>query len=427
MNLIDEDRQYLWHPYTQMQTTPPPLGIVRGEGPYLYDQDGKKYFDAVASWWVNLHGHSHPYIAEKVCEQLRTLEHAMFAGFTHPPAVDLARRLLQILPSEQARVFYSDDGSTAVEVAVKMVLQFWYNQGTPRNRIVAFRNAYHGDTFGAMSVSGRSTFTAPFSSLLFDVDFIDVPVDGKEDQVLEQLRGLVREREGQIAAFIFEPLVQGTAGMVMYEPAPLDELLAICAENSILTIADEVMTGFGRTGKLFACDHLQRQPDIFCFSKGITGGTMSFGATTCKQALFDAFLSGDKLKTFFHGHSFTANPLACAASLASMDLLLEAGTQENIARISRQHQAFAAKIAGHPQIKAVRCKGTIFALEWETGEGTSYFSSLRDELYNFFLDKGIIMRPLGNINYIMPPYCTTQQQLQFVYDAIELALEKFSR
>lgn len=427
MNLINEDKQYLWHPYTQMQTTPPPLGIVRGEGAYLYDEDGKEYFDAVASWWVNLHGHAHPYIAEKVGEQLRILEHAMFAGFTHPPAVNLARRLLEILPAGQAKVFYSDDGSTAVEVAVKMALQYWYNQQTPRNRVIAFRDAYHGDTFGAMSVSGRSSFTAPFSKLLFEVDFIDVPVQGREEVSKQQLRDLIRQRDGQIAAFIFEPLVQGTAGMIMYEPGPLDELLAICEEHSILTISDEVMTGFGRTGKLFASDHLRHRPDIFCFSKGITGGSMAFGATTCKQEIFDAFLSGDKLKTFFHGHSFTANPLACAASLASMDLLLNAETQENIARIGRQHRDFAAKIAGHPQVKAVRCKGTIFAMEWETGEGTTYFSSRRDELYNFFLDKGIILRPLGNITYIMPPYCSTREQLQYVYDTIELALEKFSQ
>ncbi|QEC52923.1 adenosylmethionine--8-amino-7-oxononanoate transaminase [Anseongella ginsenosidimutans] len=426
MNLIERDSRYVWHPYTQMQTTPAPIGIVRGEGAYLYAGDGRKYFDAVASWWVNLHGHSHSYIAEKVSEQLRTLEHAMFAGFTHPPAVDLAERLLEVLPSDQAKVFYSDDGSTAVEVAVKMAMQYWSNKGTPRNRLIALKDAYHGDTFGAMSVSSRSTFTAPFSPLLFEVDFIDVPVKGSEEEALEQLRRIMLEREDEIAAFIFEPLVQGTAGMVMYEPGPLDQLLKICREHGILTIADEVMTGFGRTGKLFACNYLEQQPDIFCFSKGITGGTMAFGATTCTQQVFDAFLSGDKLKTFFHGHSFTANPLACAASLASLDILVEPETMESIARISRQHEAFAGKIAGHRSVRQVRCRGTIFALEWETGDSTSYFSGLRDKLYNFFLENGIIMRPLGNIIYIMPPYCSTEEELDFVYQTIELALEKFS-
>ena len=426
MNLIEEDRQYVWHPYTQMQNASDPIGIVRGEGAWLYDEQGKKYLDAVASWWVNLHGHSHPYIAEKVSGQLRTLEHVMFAGFTHRPAVELARRLLDVLPSGQAKIFYSDDGSTAVEVVVKMALQYWYNQGTPRNRIIAFKNAYHGDTFGAMSVSGRSTFTAPFDPLLFKVDFIDVPTPGREAEASAQLEQLLEQRGEEIAAFIFEPLVQGTAGMVMYEPGPLDDLLRRCRSRGIITIADEVMTGFGRTGKLLACDHLQEEPDIFCFSKGITGGTMSFGATTCTQALYDAFLSNDKMKTFFHGHSFTANPLACAASLASLDLLQQAQTWERIERISRQHQAFSEKITGHPGVREVRSRGTICALEWETGDDTSYFSGLRDRLYNFFLEKGIILRPLGNISYILPPYCISEGELNYIYETIELALDTFS-
>ncbi|MFS8615801.1 MAG: adenosylmethionine--8-amino-7-oxononanoate transaminase, partial [Solitalea sp.] len=411
--------------YTQMQTASDSIGIVRGEGAWLYDEQGKKYLDAVASWWVNLHGHSHPYIAEKVSGQLRTLEHVMFAGFTHRPAVELARRLLDVLPSGQAKIFYSDDGSTAVEVAVKMALQYWYNQGTPRNRIIAFKNAYHGDTFGAMSVSGRSTFTAPFDPLLFKVDFIDVPTPGREAEASAQLEQLLEQRGEEIAAFIFEPLVQGTAGMVMYEPGPLDDLLRRCRSRGIITIADEVMTGFGRTGKLLACDHLQEEPDIFCFSKGITGGTMSFGATTCTQALYDAFLSNDKMKTFFHGHSFTANPLACAASLASLDLLQEPQTWEGIERIARQHKAFSEKITGHPGVRSVRSRGTIFALEWETGDDTSYFSGLRDRLYNFFLEKGIILRPLGNISYILPPYCISEEELNYIYETIELALDTF--
>lgn len=425
MNLIDDDRRHVWHPYTQMKTTSPPVGIVRGEGAYLYGEDGKRYFDAVASWWVNLHGHSHPYIAEKVSLQLRTLEHAMFAGFTHPPAVELARRLLDVLPDDQDKVFYSDDGSTAVEVAVKMSLQYWFNKGAPRNRLVAFRNAYHGDTFGAMSVSGRSAFTAAFDSLLFHVDFIDVPVPGSEEAAKEQLNRLIADHGKEIAAFIFEPLVQGTAGMVMYEPGPLDELLAICSSNGILTIADEVMTGFGRTGKLFACQYLERRPDIFCLSKGITGGSMPLGVTTCRREIYDAFLSEDRLKTFFHGHSFTANPLACAASLASMDLLLEETTLRNIARIAGQHRDFADSIRSHPRVREVRCRGTIVALEWETGSDTSYFSGLRDRLYRFFLERGMILRPLGNIIYIMPPYCSTEEELNTVYETIRLALDTF--
>ncbi|MDQ4140135.1 MAG: aminotransferase class III-fold pyridoxal phosphate-dependent enzyme, partial [Bacteroidota bacterium] len=285
MNLASRDQQFIWHPYTQMQTAGLPLPIVRGENSWLYTETGEAYLDAVSSWWVTIHGHSHPYIAEKVAEQIKQLDHVIFAGFTHPPAVELAEKLLPLLPLNQKRVFYSDNGSTAVEVALKMAIQFWENQDKPKRRIIAFQDSYHGDTFGAMSVSSRSAFTQPFVQYLFQVDFIDVPVQGKEEQVVEQLTTLVQQ--GNIAAFIFEPLLLGTAGMVMYAPEVLNQLLEICQQHDVLTIADEVMTGFGRTGKNFACDYLTVQPDIMCFSKGLTGGTMALGVTTCTEAIYN--------------------------------------------------------------------------------------------------------------------------------------------
>jgi adenosylmethionine-8-amino-7-oxononanoate aminotransferase len=420
-SLAERDQAVIWHPYTQMHKAAAPIPIVRGEGVYLISEDGRKFIDAVSSWWVNIHGHAHPYIAEKVAEQLRTLEHVIFAGFTHPTAVELAERLLAILPDNQKRVFYSDNGSTAVEVALKMCLQYWSNIGQPRTKVLAFNDSYHGDTFGAMAVSARSAFTQPFEQLLFEVEFIDLPTAENIIRIKEQLSAF----SSQLAAFIFEPLVQGAGGMNMYEAKYLDELLSHCKKEGILTIADEVMTGFGRTGKLFASGHLKEQPDMMCFSKGITGGTMALGLTTCINKIYDAFLSEDKLKTLFHGHSFTANPVSCSAALASLDLLLQPETLNNIARIEEQHVQFALRISGHSKVKIVRQTGTILAIEWETGSNTSYFNSLRDGLYNFFLEKGIILRPLGNIIYIMPPYCITDEQLEYIYKHIEEALEQF--
>jgi adenosylmethionine-8-amino-7-oxononanoate aminotransferase len=420
MNLAERDLAVIWHPYTQMKTAGIPIPIVRGQGACLYGEDGKKYIDAVSSWWVNIHGHANPYIAQKVAEQLLKLEHVIFAGFTHPTAVELAERLLAILPSNQKKAFYSDNGSTAIEVAIKMCLQYWNNQGKPRTKMLAFKNAYHGDTFGAMAVSGRSAFTAAFDSLLFEVEFIDLPEEGN----IESLKSQISNLKSELACFIFEPLIQGTAGMVMYEAEYLDELLKHCRAEEVLTIADEVFTGFGRTGKLFACDYLTQQPDIMCFSKGLTGGTMALGLTTCTQKIYDAFLSDDKLKTLFHGHSYTANPVACSAALASLDITLQDATMQNIQRIKRMHSGFADKIKDHPKVRTIRQIGTIVAMEWEIGDNTSYFSSLRDKLYTYFLEAGIILRPLGNIIYILPPYCITDAELNYIYAKIEQALEE---
>jgi len=407
-----------------MQTAGLPVAIVRGEGACLYDEDGKEYIDAVSSWWVNVHGHANRYIAQKVYEQLQVLEHVIFAGFTHEPAVELAERLLKVLPPNQDRVFYSDNGSTAVEVAIKMALQYWYNRGIARRRIIALSNSYHGDTFGAMSASVRDVFTQPYWDLLFDVVRVDAPVKGKEEDSLKQMEKAL-ERD-DIAAFIFEPLLQGAGGMIMYDPEPLDRLIALCAGKGVPTIADEVLTGFGRTGKFFASDYLKLKPDIICLSKGLTGGTMALGATSCTNRIYDAFLSDDRKKTFFHGHSYTGNPVACAAALASLDLFERRETWDNIKRIGSDHQKFLKKICGHPLVKNPRQIGTIVAFDIRSGEETSYLHSLRDMMSNFCLSHGVIIRPLGNIIYLMPPYCITVQELERAHSTIRAMLDEIA-
>jgi adenosylmethionine-8-amino-7-oxononanoate aminotransferase len=417
LTLKERDKKVNWHPYTQMKTAQDVIPIVKGKGAYLYDDDGKQYIDAVSSWWVTLHGHAHPYITQKVSAQLNTLEQVIFAGFTHKPAIELSERLLQLLPSNQQKAFYTDNGSTAIEVALKMCLQFDYNQGKSRNKILAFKNGYHGDTFGSMSVSGRGTWTEPFREMLFDVIFIDVPTESNLNDIKK-----VIDSHKDICCFVYEPLVQGAGGMLMHKAEDLSELLAFCRSKKILLIQDEIFVGFGRTGKMFAANHLSTAADVMCFSKGLTGGTMPLGVTTCTQEIYDAFYSNDKTKALFHGHSFTASPLACSAALASMDLLLEDQTQSNIARICDQHAAFAKKLKDHPKVAKVRQQGTIFAMEWKTNERTSYFSEMHDILYPFFLSKGILMRPLGNIIYLVPPYCISETDLNYIYETILEAL-----
>ncbi|REC78429.1 adenosylmethionine--8-amino-7-oxononanoate transaminase [Chryseobacterium elymi] len=420
-SLQSRDKAVNWHPYTQMKTAGDAVPIVKGKGVYLYDDEGKKYIDAVSSWWVTLHGHAHPYIAERVFEQLNTLEQVIFAGFTHEPAVQLSENLLKLLPENQKKVFYSDNGSTAVEAALKMCIQYAYNLGKDKTKILAFRNAYHGDTFGAMSVSGRSVWTKPFGSMLFEVVFIDIP----NAENLESIKIKIRNIAEETACFIYEPLVQGAAGMLMYEAKHLDELMKFCRSKEILMIQDEVFTGFGRTGKLFAANHLTEMPDIMCFSKGLTGGTMPMGITTCSQEIFNAFLSDDKYKTLFHGHSFTANPLACTAALASMELLLKKETLTAIDRISRQHLEFAKILSKHADVENVRHTGTILAFEYKTAQNTSYFNQIGKVLYDEFLKRGIIMRPLGNVMYLVPPYCISAEDLNFIYQNILEVLDTF--
>lgn len=422
MNLQQRDAKHLWHPYTQHKTAALPIGIVKGEGALLWDENGKQYIDAIASWWVNPFGHSNKFIADAIYKQLTSLEHVLFGGFTHEPAVLLSEKLIEILPNNQQKLFFSDNGSTAVEIAIKVALQYYYNKGEKRVKIIAFEDAFHGDTFAAMAASGISFFTEAFKGSLIEVTRIPVPVKGREEESLQWLAELAAT--GEYAAFIFEPLVQGAAGMVMYPPEALDKLMAVCKQYSIFTIADEVMTGFGKTGKNFACDYLTVQPDMMCLSKALTGGTIPMAITSFTQELYDGFYDDNINKALFHGHTFTANPTGCAAALASLELLKSDDMQENIARINKRHQAFKAEIENHPRVKAARVLGVIFALEIERESSESYYGNFRNRLYDFFIENGVIMRPVGNIIYILPPYIISDTLLVNIYDTVKNALEK---
>jgi adenosylmethionine-8-amino-7-oxononanoate aminotransferase len=422
MNLRQRDNAVIWHPFTQAQTAKDAIAIVRAEGIWLYAEDGQRYLDGTSSWWVNAHGHAHPYIAEQIAKQAAQLEHIIFAGFTHEPAVSLAEKLLAILPGNQSRIFYSDNGSTSVEVALKMALQFHFNKGEERTKIIAFSNAYHGDTFGAMSVGARNAFNAPFGKLLFEVMHVDAPELGNEERCIEQFRTILKHEKP--AAFIFEPLVQGANGMRMHSATVLSELLALCREQGVLTIADEVFTGFYRTGKRFACDHLTHQPDMMCLSKTLTGGTLPLGVTAAPEFVYEAFLSNDKYKTFFHGHSFTANPIACRAALASLELLQKPECLINIQQIVMEHQQFAEVIKGHPRIAEIRILGTIIAIELKTDAERGYLNPVSEHITDFFLERNIYLRPLGNVIYCTPPYSISEAELTLIYDAIHDYLDQ---
>lgn len=421
MTLSEKDKLYNWHPYTQHQTTGLLPAIVKGKGALLWDETGKEYIDAIASWWVNPYGHSNTIIADAIYKQLTTLEHVLFGGFTNEPVVQLAEKLMDILPSNQKKIFYSDNGSTAVEVALKVALQYYYNKNEKRTKIIAFEDAFHGDTFGAMASSGISFFTEAFQGSLLEVVRIPVPTSGNEDASLLALEKLVATNE--FAAFIFEPLCQGAAGMVMYSAESLDKLISICKKNGVFAIADEVMTGFGKTGKTFACNYLEEQPDMMCLSKALTGGTIPMALTTFTQEIFEGFLDQDVNKALFHGHTFTANPTGCAAALASLALLETKGMQENIDRVNQMHLVFQEKMKLHPKVKTTRVLGVIFALEIEIEIQESYYGTMRNKLYDFFIENGVVLRPVGNIVYILPAYIITDKQLERVYEVVEKALE----
>jgi adenosylmethionine-8-amino-7-oxononanoate aminotransferase len=422
MSLSQRDQKHNWHPYTQHKTASPAVAITKGQGALLWDESGKEYIDAIASWWVNPYGHSNKYIADAIYKQLTSLEHVLFGGFTHEPAVVLSEKLIEILPSNQRKLFYSDNGSTAVEVAIKAALQFHYNKGTTKTKIIAFEDAFHGDTFGAMAASGISLFTEAFQGSLLEVVRVPIPTKGNEDKALAVINDFLSTNA--CAAFIFEPLVLGAAGMVMYSPEVLDKMIALCKEHSVFTIADEVMTGFGKTGKIFATDYLVNKPDIMCLSKALTGGTIPMAITTFTQEIFDGFYDEDINKALFHGHTFTANPTGCAAAIASLELLQTEEMQENLIRINKHHLDFESKIKNHPRVETTRVLGVIFALEIKSDTKESYYGTLRNKLYNYFIENGVVLRPVGNIVYILPPYIITDTQLQKVYQTIEAALEK---
>lgn len=421
MSLSQRDKDFVWHPFTQVQTFPTPLPIVKAKGVWLYDEKGQRYLDANSSWWTIIHGHSHPYMVERISEQVQTLDHTIFAGVTHPKAVEVAERIVQKLPGDFAKAFFSDNGSTAVEVALKMTYQFWHNQGITKRKFLALDGAYHGDTFGAMSVGERDQFNKPFEHLFFDVDYLAFPTEANYQEVLEQAQSLMST--GEYAGFIFEPLVQGAAGMRIYQADWLDQLIKIAKQNDLITIADEVMTGFYRTGTLFAIEQLNQKVDIVTLSKGLTGGVMAMGLTVTTQSMFEVFLSDETAKGFLHGHSFTGNPIACAAVCASLDLLQDKASIKSIDTIQQQHEKFSKEIGGHPQVKEAAVKGTILRIEIKIGGESSYFSDMRAKAYDYFLKNEILLRPLGNVIFVNPPYCIQKSELEYLYQHIHTFLD----
>ncbi len=410
----------IWHPYTQHALAESEMEIKSAQGAYLFPSNGQKILDAISSWWVTLHGHSHPTITKAISYQASQLDQVILAGFTHKPAQQLAQELVRHVPTGLNYTFFSDNGSTAVEVGLKMAINFHENKGFPRKRIVALEGAYHGDTFGAMSVSGRSMFTDPFASHLFPVEYIPL----EEERTVHAFKTMIAtgHKEGKIGALIVEPLVQGAGGMRMYSPKVLEDLYTVCQEEKILFIADEVMTGFGRTGTMFACEQANITPDILCLSKGITGGLLPLGVTMVKPEIFQAFYSEDRKKTFFHGHSYSGNPIACAAALASFKVFEEEKQMNTIARISQYHKkVFAPRLQEHPKVANLRTCGTIAAIELQVKDG-GYLSTVGPKLSQFYLQNGVLLRPLGNVVYILPPYCITDKELDRVYDVIEESL-----
>ena len=423
----------IWHPFSNAAFDAPPIRVVRAEGVYLHTADGRKILDAVSSWWVNLHGHANPRIAEAIAQQARKMEHVILAGFTHDAAEELSARLRKWLPPELTHLFFSDDGSTAVEVALKLAVQYFSNQGRAEKReIVALAHGYHGDTAGAMSVSDDSPFTNPFRSMRYPVHRVHsaycyrCPVGLRREtchiECVQQLEALLAERSGQIAAVIVEPLLQAAGGMIVHPVEFLQKTRKLCTQHDVLLIADEVLTGFGRTGKMFACNLAGVAPDLMCLSKGITGGFLPMGVTLCSGVVESAFRSENRLHTFFHGHSYTGNALACAAANASLQIFDDEPVFDRISSIAKVHAERLAQMREQHQVGDTRQIGTIGAIELRA-EDAGYLSAMRPKLYAFFIERGVLLRPLGNVVYVLPPYVISPDELHRVYDVILEAIQ----
>jgi adenosylmethionine-8-amino-7-oxononanoate aminotransferase len=436
-DLIERDRAHSWHPYTQMKTTPAPLAISHGKGVYLYTEDGKRYLDGISSWWVNIHGHSHPKLNEALAAQARELEQVIFACCTHRPAVDLAEKLAEILPKGLSRVFFSDNGSTAVEVALKMAYQYWRNRGEHgRDIFITMHHGYHGDTVGAMAVSDESPFTSPFLPLLFPVARANPPYCYRcpvglnrascHIDCLRDLERLLEENRGRVAAVLIEPMLQAAGGMIVWPAEYLSAVRRLCDQHGTLMIADEVLTGFGRTGTMFACEHAGIAPDIMCLSKALTAGYLPMGATAATESIYEAFLSDDRTRTFFHGHSYTANPLGCAVALASLELFRTEGVLERINRLQAQIRHELEPLRSHPNVGDLRILGGVGILELVQDKHTKaaggYLDRVGPELGERFMERGLLLRPLGNVLYFMPPYVISDDETEWCIDQINEVL-----
>jgi len=419
-NLLERDKQVIWHPFSPLKGGFPILPVKKAAGVYLELEDGTKVMDAISSWWVNMYGHGEQELADAFQEQFSKIDHIIFSGFTHEPAIELAEKLIANIKGDFNKAFFSDDGSTSVEVALKIAIQYHHNLGKPKKKVISLEGAYHGDTFGAMSLAGKSDFFSAFNSFFFEVEQIPLPTNDNEEEVLAQFKEICQT--GEVAAFIFEPLLQGSAGMRAYSAETLDRLLEIAKKHGVLTIADEVMTGFGRTGKLVAMEHCENTVDLMCLSKGITGGILPLGLTLINEEVVSAFDSEDIKKTFYHGHSYTANPLTCAVAVKSLEIFLRDKTQNQIKLINQAHLKFQKSIERNSKLERVDVVGTVIALEIKQ-QNTSYFNDLKFKIYNYFLEKNILLRPLGNVIYIFPPYVITEEELSRIYTAIQSFIE----
>ena len=423
-SLLDRDRACLWHPYTQALTATAPLPVARAQGVYLYTEDGRRILDGISSWWVNVHGHSHPKLNEALAAQARELEHVVFAGCTHRPAVELAERLLALLPRGLTRIFYSDNGSTAVEVALKLACQYWQNRGQPNRRtFLTLHHAYHGDTVGAMSASEDSVFTRAFTPLLFPVVRAHPPYCYRcplgltraacQIDCLSDLEARLEGGADSIAGVVVEPMLQAAGGMIVWPAEFLAGVRQLCDRYGTLLIADEVLTGFGRTGRMFASEHAAVRPDLVCLSKALTAGYLPLGATAATERIYQAFLSEDRTKTFFHGHSYTANPLACAVGLASLDLFRENAVLARVQALECQLRAGLEPLRSLPCVGDIRVIGGVGIVELES-PSAGYLDHRGGDLSAAFLDRGLLLRPLGNVLYFMPPYVITESEVDWV-------------
>jgi adenosylmethionine-8-amino-7-oxononanoate aminotransferase len=411
----------VWRPFTQHALQPGAFKIAHAEGAWLTAADGTRFLDAISSWWVITHGHRRPEIMAAIRAQTETLDQIIFAGFTHEPAEALARRLVEITPPGLDHVFYTDSGSTSVEVAIKMALGYWRNRGEPRSRIVALEHSYHGDTVGTMSTGARSAFNAPYEPLLFEVARLPFPKAGAEQKTLDALEAFCREGA---AALVVEPLILGAGGMLTYGAQTLAEMKRVCERYGTLFIADEVMTGFGRTGALFACEQANVLPDIACYSKGITGGALPLAVTMCRKEIFDAHYAPERARAFFHSSSYTANPIACAAALANLDVWAHSDARERVARLCALQAERAARFENDPRFAATRRLGTIAAFDLDVPQ-SGYLATIGLDMMRFFNARGLLLRPLGPTIYVLPPYCVTAEELDLVYDAIDEAADQF--
>ncbi len=423
--MTQSNQSSVWHPFTQHAIFPDFLEIDRAEGVYLYTSEGQRIIDAISSWWVITHGHCHPRLQQAARDQIERLDQVIFAGYTHEPAERTANALVDLTADGLDYVFFSDSGSTAVEVGLKMALGYWHHQGIARDRVIVLEHSYHGDTIGTMSVGERGVFNKPYNPLLFSVDAIPFPAESNEQVTLDALESRCREK-ADVAAFIVEPLVLGAGGMLMYSPKVLREMKLICERYEVLFIADEVMTAWGRTGTLFACSQADIVPDIACYSKGITGGFLPLAVTMCATRIFDAHYSPDRSKTFFHSSSYTANPIACAVAAANLEMWQEDAALDAVRKTASMQGEKIARIATLDSVTNVRQTGTIVAMDIQVPD-RGYLSEIGTQLYLKFQKSGILLRPLGNTIYVLPPYCMSEEDFDRVYDVIAETISDLTR